>query len=62
MKTHKAHHGVINCFVDLAKRMGKDITLIAEEEFSKFEKEEERNKLLDNVDLVVSMGTDHTFL
>ena len=36
MKTHNAHHSVVNCFVDLAKRMGKDITLIAEEDFSKF--------------------------
>jgi hypothetical protein len=26
------HHGVINTFVDFARRMGKEVTLVAEDE------------------------------
>ena len=60
-QSHIAHHGVINCFVDLAKRMGKRVKVVPEDEL-KLENEEERLKLMDGVDLVVSMGGDHTFL
>ena len=58
---HNNHHGVIDCFVDLAKRMGKDVTTISENEID-VENIEARRRLCDGVDLVISMGGDHAFL
>ena len=61
--THNTHHGVIDCFVDLAKRMGKTVQVVPEDELTGFVGNEfGRLELLDGVDLVVSMGGDHTFL
>mmetsp|Transcript_11552 Transcript_11552/g.15610 ORF Transcript_11552/g.15610 Transcript_11552/m.15610 type:complete len:83 (+) Transcript_11552:204-452(+) len=60
-KTHIAHHGVVNCFVDVAKRMGKEVVVLPEDMLD-CECEESRRKLCDGVDLIVSMGGDHTFL
>lgn len=60
-KTHIAHHGVINCFVDVARKMGKEVQVIPEDEL-KLLSEEQRKSLCDNVNLIVSMGGDHTFL
>ena len=52
---------MIKCFVDIAKRMGKEVRLISEEELAP-ENFEESKQLLDGIDLVVSMGADHAFL
>lgn len=60
-RTHNAHYGVINCFTDIAKRMGKEVVLVPEDELNT-EDEEVRKRLCDGVDFVVSMGGDHTFL
>lgn len=60
-RTHNAHYGVINCFTDIAKRMGKEVVLVPEDELNT-EDEEARKRMCDGVDFVVSMGGDHTFL
>ena len=57
--THNDHHGVINTFVDYAKRMGKEVTVIAEDDILETAT---ANELCPDVDMVVSMGGDHTFL
>ena len=55
--THRAHHGVINCFVDLARRMGKDVRVVAEDQLDMGD-----SSMIQDIELVVAMGGDHTFL
>jgi len=45
--------------VDIAKRMGKEVTVVAEDDILETAT---ANELCPNVDMVVSMGGDHTFL
>ena len=44
--------------VEFAKKMGKDVTVVSEDDLSLDDEE----RLMDNTDLVISMGGDHTFL
>ena len=60
-KIHDNHHGVINCFIDIAKRMGKDVTCVSEEDIN-VDNIDASRRLTDGIDLVVSMGGDHAFL
>ena len=41
--------------------MGKEVTVVPDDEMDP-EDEEERKRLCDGVDMVVSLGGDHTFL
>ena len=41
--------------------MGKEVQVIPEDDLKELG-EEDRKRLCDNVDLIVSMGGDHTFL
>ena len=51
---HEEHHAVIDCFRNYAKKMGKEIVEKSEEDISAEDMRE--------VDCVVAMGGDHTFL
>ena len=56
---HTTHHSVISTFVEQAKKMGKKVVVVPEDEL-------DHNAVLKDVcpetDMVVSMGGDHTFL
>ena len=39
--THNAHHGVINSYVDLAKRTGKTVQVVPEDELNSLAGSEE---------------------
>ena len=51
---HEEHHAVIDCFKDYARKMGKEIVEKSEAEIGPEDMRE--------VDCVVAMGGDHTFL
>ena len=51
------HHGVIDSFVEQARKMGKDVTVVTEDDITP-----DTEIAVDDADLVVSMGGDHTFL
>ena len=55
---------MIDCFVDVAKRMGKDVRVISDKEINaeSVQMEEKKKLLCDSFDLVVSMGSDYAFL
>lgn len=55
---------MIDCFVDVAKRMGKDVRVISDKEINaeSVQMEEKKKQLCDSFDLVVSMGSDYAFL
>ena len=57
-ETHDHHHAVIDTFVDSAKRMGKEVSVVSEDDLHL----EDEQRLMENTDLVFSMGGDHTFL
>lgn len=51
---HAEHHGVIDTFAEMAKKMGKEVIIKPDKEATQEDAA--------NVDLVVSLGGDHTFL
>ena len=51
---HKEHHAVIDTFTDIAKKMGKEVVIRGEEDATLED--------MRDVDCVVSLGGDHTFL
>ena len=51
---HQEHHAAIDTFTDLANRMGKEVLVRTEDEAQLSD--------MRDVDCVVSLGGDHTFL
>ena len=58
---HNTNQEAIRLFAKRAKYMGKDIYVVPDCEIDP-EDDEERKRLIDGVDMVISMGGDHTFL
>ena len=52
--THRIHHGVVDVFTEMATKMGKNVKVIYDEEV-------QQNDIKD-VDLVITLGGDHTYL
>ena len=58
---HNTNQEAIRLFAKRAKYMDKDIYVVPDCEIDP-EDDEERKRLIDGVDMVISMGGDHTFL